>query len=103
DHLIIEVGDCNTSATGVFEVSDINPHTGSSFTLGAERNAGLDRDVLERAVVVIAIELVRLRVIRDQQIGPAVLIVINQRYSWRFRAAVKNPAAGSHVFKSAIA
>ena len=54
------------------EIGDIHAHTGARFAFGAECDSGLDRDILERAIALIAIEFVGLRVVRYQKIGPAV-------------------------------
>ena len=52
---------------------------GTRFTFSAEGETGFDGDVLELAIAQIAIELVGLRVVGHQQIGPSVAVVIQQR------------------------
>src|SRR6266702_1600060 len=84
DHFVVEVGDGDAGPAGIFEVSDINAHPGACFSLGTERQASSDRDILELAVPQIAVELVGLRVVGDEQVRPAVLVVVEHRHAQRF-------------------
>ena len=61
------------------------------------------RDVFEGAVAQVAIELVGLRVVGDQQVGPAVAIVIQQGHAQRFRRAVEDAALRRDIFERAVA
>ena len=83
--------------------ADIDAHAGARLAVGAERQPGFDGDVLERAVAQVAIELVRLRVVGDEQIGPAVLVVVEHRDAERFRAGVEDAARRRDVFEGAVA
>ena len=51
----------------------------------------------------VAIELVRLRVVRHEDVGPAVLVVIEQRDAQRFRARVEDAAGGGDVLERSVA
>ena len=93
DHFVIEIRDRNSGRAGIFEVADIHAHTRARFTFGAERQSRFDGDILEFSVAQISIELVRLRIVRHQQIRPAVLVEIEHRHAKRFRTAVENAAA----------
>src|SRR5207245_7261856 len=84
DHCVVDIGDGAAGPAGIFEVSDINAHPGARFSLGTERQASFDRDILELAVSQIAVELVGLRVVGDEQIRPAVLVVVEHRHAQRF-------------------
>ena len=69
DHLVVEVGDGKSGSAGVVEVRGVDPHARPRLPVVAERDAGLERDVLEAAVALIAIELVRLRIVGDEESG----------------------------------
>ena len=60
-------------------------------------------DVLECSVALVAVELVGLRVVGDEQIGPAVAVIVEQRDAERLRTAVENSAARGDIFKRSIA
>src|SRR5262249_3164620 len=99
---VIEIGDRDSLAAGVLEIADIYAHSGASFAVGAEGDSRLDAHVPERPIALIAIKLVGLSVVGDQEVGPAVLVVIEHGHTQRFRAAVKNPGRCCDIFKSAI-
>ena len=103
DHLVVEVRDRKARVAGIVEVAAIGPHAGAGLSFRAEREPGLDGDVLERAVSQIAIELVRLRVVGDEQIRPAVLIGVDHRHAERLRAGVEHAARRRHVLEGAVA
>ena len=103
DHFVVEIGDGHAGKTGAIEIRGIHAHSGARFSFGAEGDAGFHGDVLECAIALIAIELVGLRVVGYEQIGPAVAIVIEHGDAQRFRAGVKDAALGSDVLKSSIA
>jgi len=65
DHFVIEIGDGDSGASGIFEISASDAHAGTGFSLSAESDSGFDADVLERAILQIAVELVGLRVVGD--------------------------------------
>ena len=58
---------------------------------------------LKRAVAQVAIELVGLRVVGDEEVGPAVLVVVEQRDAERLRARVEDAARGGDVLEGAVA
>ena len=103
DHLVVEVGDGDPGAAGVVEVAGIDTHPRPRLAVLAEGDAGLQRHVLERAVAQIPIQLVRLRVVGDEEIGPAVLVVVDHRHAERFRAGVEDAARGGDVLERAVA
>src|SRR4029077_14884678 len=76
DHLIIEISDGDARRAGVVEIGDIDAHAGARFAFTAESDSCLDCSIFESAVVLVAIELVRLRVVGHQEIGPAVMVFI---------------------------
>ena len=103
DHLAFEVRDRHARPAGVVEVRRVDAHAGAGLAVFAERHARLERHVLERAVPQVAIQLVRLRVVGHEDVGPAVLIVIEQRDAERLRARVEDAARGGDVLERAVA
>ena len=103
DHLVVEIRDREARSPGTIDVRCVDAHSGARLAVGAEGHTGLDRDVLERAVPLVAIELVRLRVVRHEEIGPAVLIVIQHRHAERLRAGVEDAARRRDVLERAVA
>src|SRR5581483_2822765 len=65
NHFVIEVSDGNAGGAGILKVSRVHAHAGAGLSLRAEGNAGLDGDLLERAVPRVPVELVGLGVIGD--------------------------------------
>ena len=63
----------------------------------------VDGDLLERAVSQVAIQLVGLGVVRDEQIRPAVLVVVQHRDAERFRAGIEDAARRRDVLEGAVA
>ena len=61
-----------------------------------------NRDVFEGSVAQIAVQFVRLRVVGDQEVRPAVAIVVQQGHAQRFRRAVEDSALRGHIFKDAV-
>ena len=76
DHFVVEIGDGDAGKAGVVEIGGVHAHSGAGFAFGAEGDAGFDGDVFERAVALIAIELVGLGVVGYEKVGPAVAIVV---------------------------
>src|SRR5260221_2492263 len=97
DHFVVEIGDGDSGTAGIFKVSDIDAHTCTGFAVGTERESGFDGCVFEFSVAKIAIELVGLRVIGDEKIGPAVLIKVEHGNANRFRTGVKDSAGGGDL------
>src|SRR5882757_334063 len=103
DHFVVEIGDGDAGAAGIFEVGDINSHSGAGLSVRAESKAGFDGSVFELSVAQISIQLVRLSVIGDEKIWPAVLIKVEHGHAERFGTGVENSAGRGDVFKSAVA
>ena len=58
-HFIVKVGNRNPGLAGIVEIGRVHAHTSAGFPLRAESYAAFDRDILERPVALIAVELVR--------------------------------------------
>src|SRR5271166_1718927 len=103
DHLVVKVRDCYTGGAGVVEIGDVNAHSRARFSFAAESEPGLDGGIFEGAIALVAIELIRLRVVGDKEVGPAVVIFVEQCHAERFRTAVEDSATGGDVFECAVA
>ena len=81
DHFIIKIRDGNTGCAGVIEIGDVHSHSRPSLAIVGKSHPGFHRDVFKASVTQIAIELVGLGIVGDEQIGPAVMIVVEHCYT----------------------
>ena len=103
EHLAGEVGHRHGGTPGPVEIDRVDAHPGAGPAFLAERDAGLEAQLGEGAVAVVAIELVRLRVVGDEDVGPAVLVVVEQRHAERLRRHVEEAGLGGDVVEGAVA
>jgi len=83
-HLVIEVGNGDSGHARVAEVPSVHAHAGARLSIGAKGNASLHTHFFEGAIAVVAIELVGLSVVGDDQVRPAVLVIVEQGDAQRF-------------------
>ena len=102
-HFVVEVRDRDSRRAGVVVIRNIDAHSGPRLPVFAERDSSAHRDIFERAVAQVAIQLIGLRIVRDQNIRPAVPIVIEQRHTQRFRGGIENAALRRDIFKRSVA
>ena len=103
DHLVVKIGDGDSGLAGVFKIPDVHAHPSARFAFGAEGQPGLHGYVSEFSVMKIAVKLVGLGVVGDEQVGPAILVVVQHGHTERFRTAVEDAAGGCYVFEPAVA
>src|SRR5258708_4514099 len=102
EHFVVEIGYDDAGFAGVVEIGAIDAHAGAGFAFIAEGEAHFDGDILEFAVAEIAIKLVGLGVVGDEEIRPAVLIEIEHGDAEGFGAGVEDAAGGGDVFEGAV-
>ena len=73
---------------GAVVVGGVDAHAGARHARFVERHACSDGDVGEGAVLLVLVEAVRLRVVGDEQVEPAVAVVIEERDAERLRGRV---------------
>src|SRR5437899_1259734 len=95
DHLIVEISDSDTGCAGVVEIGDIDSHTGARFAFAAEGDASLDGSLFESAVMLVAIEVIGFRVVGDEEVGIAVVVVVADGYAHAVELDIK---AGSRRY-----
>ena len=88
---------------GAVVVGGVDAHAGARDARFVERDARGDADVGERAVLLVLVEPVRLRVVGDEQVEPAVAVVIEQRDAERLRGRVVETRLLRHVLERAVA
>ena len=76
NHLVGEVADDDAGVPAAVVVGGVGAHSGAGYAVFAEGDAGGDAALFEGSVFLIEVELVRLRVVGDQEVGPAVGVVI---------------------------
>ncbi len=77
-HLVREIADDEARAAGFVVVGGVGAHARARHPRLVEGHTGRHGDIGERAVAPIAIEPVRLCVIRNEQVDPPIAIVIDQ-------------------------
>jgi hypothetical protein len=80
-----------------------NAHPRARLAIVTQSDASREPDILELAVPLVAIELVRLGVVGHDDVGPAVLVVIQQRNTERLRAGVENSGRRGDVLEGTVA
>ena len=103
EHLPGEVRDHDRGLAGVVDVGRVDAHAGARPALLAEREPGLQTELGEGAVAVVAIQLVRLRVVGDEHVRPRVEVVVEQRDAERLRGRVEQTRLRRHVLERAVA
>src|SRR5439155_12886924 len=103
EHLLVEIGYRYSELAGIVKVSDIAPDASASLAFVAERQTRLDGDILELSIAKIAIEFVWLRVVSHNQVGPAIVVIIEHGDAESLRAAVEHDARCSDVVEGTVA
>ena len=103
NHLVGEVADHQAWPAGAVVVGGVDAHAGARDARFVERHARGDGDVGEGAVLLVLVEPVRLGVVGDEQIEPAVAVVIEQRDAERLRGRVVETGLLRRVLEPAIA
>src|SRR5579859_4871030 len=88
---------------GTVIIRGIYAHSRARYTVFAKGDAGQHRFLRKRSVAIVAIELVGLRIVRKQEIRPAVAIVIEHRDAERFRSRIAQARYFRDVFENAVA
>src|SRR5260370_18882157 len=76
-HLIGKVGDHHAGITGMIVIGSVHAHAGACHTVFAKGDSSDHTFFGKGAVAVVAVELVGLRVVGEEQIGPAVVVVVD--------------------------
>src|SRR5260370_31015224 len=75
-HLIGKIGDHHAGIAGMIVIGSVHAHAGAGHAVFAEGDSGDHALFGKGAVAVVAVELVGLRVVGEEQIGPAVVVVV---------------------------
>src|SRR5438132_3573036 len=79
--LLFKVSNKKAQATAVVVVTEIHSHVPKFQTFATQRNTGQQADVNEYAIMIVMIQIVGYRVVGDQEIGPAIVIVIGPHHA----------------------
>src|SRR5215831_2848721 len=88
---------------GTVIVGGVDTHPGARDSVLAEGNSGGDRLLLERAVLLVEVKLVGLRVVGNRDIGPAVVVVVEDRETEALRSRIVHPGLLRRVLELAAA
>ncbi len=83
-HLVGEIRNNDAGASGVIIVSRIHAHACARDAIFIERDSGRHAPFGKRPVLIVDVELVRLGVIGEQEIGPAIAVVIERGHAESF-------------------
>src|SRR5262245_62063968 len=89
--------------TGPVIIGGVNSHAGTRLAILVEGHARRHGVVREGAVAVVMVELIRLRVVGDAEVQPAVAVIIEQGDAKRFARGIVKPRPPGDVLKSAVA
>ncbi len=102
EHLVGEVADHQAVAPAAVIVGGVDAHGAPRLSLLAEGDAGRLADLLERTVVPVVVKEIRLRVVGDRQVGPAVSVVVEGDDAQRLAGRVEDARPARHVFEGAV-
>ena len=102
-HLIGEIRDNQAGPPGAIIISSVNAHAGARNTVLAERNPGRYTLLFKRPVVFVQIEFIRLRVVGQKNVGPSVIVVIENRDPQALGRVVEEMGFLCRLFKLAVA
>ena len=88
---------------GPVVVGSVDSHSRARDAGFAEGNSRGQRYVGESSIAFIAVELIRLSVVGDEQVHPAIAVEVQQRHAERFRSRIMQPGSFRYVLKRTIA
>ncbi len=103
DHLIGEVTDQQAGMAAAIVIGRIDTHSRARNPVLAEPDARRDATLLKRSIFLIQVKLVGLRVIRDCQVRPTILVVVEDRDAQALRSGVAQSGLLRCVFKFSTA
>src|SRR5204862_5889353 len=103
EHLVRKIGDDDAGKAGVIVIRGVHTHARAGYAVFAESDSGDDGFFGEGAVAIVAIKFVGLGVIREQKIGPAVIVEIEDCHTESFRCGITETGFLRDVFKRAVA
>src|SRR5205807_7579457 len=102
-HLVSEVGDDDAWTSGMVIISGIYSHSGARNAIFTESDPRLHAFFSECAIAVVHEELVGLCIVGQQQIWPAIIVVIENRDAKRFGSSIVEAGFFGYIFELAIA
>src|SRR5262249_44674273 len=90
-------------SAGAIVVAEVDSHGASGDAIFAERDSRRHGFFGEGSVLVVAVQLVRLRVVGEEEIGPAVAVDVRRRDAERFASRLAEAGLLRYVLKFAVA
>jgi hypothetical protein len=87
----------------VIVVGGVNAHAGAGYAVFTEGDSSDDGFFGESAVAIVAIELVGLGVVGEEEIGPAVIVVVNDGDTESFGGGIAEAGFVGDVLEGAVA
>ena len=102
EHLVGEVAYDQALAARAVVIGRVDPHRPARLSLLAEGDTGAPADLLERAVVPVVVQEVRLCIVGDREIGPAVAVVVQSDHAERLAGRVVHAGGARHVLERPV-
>src|SRR5581483_4738601 len=102
EHLIGEIGDDDAGQAGVIVVGSIDTHARARDAVFAEGDPGNDGLFAEGAVAVVVVQLVGLGVVGKEQVGPAMVVVIQNGHAQRLGGGVGEASPLRGILERAV-
>ena len=103
DHLVGKIGDEQAGVAGAVVVGGVDAHAGARHAVFAVGDAGGDALLSECAVAVVDVELVGLGVVADGDVGPAVLVGVEDGDAEALGGGIVEAGLFRHVGEGAVA
>ena len=101
-HLVREIADQQALPAAAVVVGRVDPHRAPRLPLLTEGDARRLADLLERAIVLVPVEEVRLGVVGHGDVGPAVAVEVEGHDTERLAGRVEEPGLLCHVLERAV-
>src|SRR3981081_2400666 len=101
--MVCKIRDDQAGAARAVVIDGIDAHAGAGNAIFAESNAGGNGALFEGAVLFVQVELVGLRIVGDQDVGPSVFVVVENGDTESLRRWIVKPGFLRRVFELAAA
>ena len=102
-HLIRKISDDEAFPAASVVIRRVNAHSTGGDAVFVIGNAGEHRRLNKRAIAVVLIEFIGLRIVRFKDVWPTVAVVIKNAHAEGFAGVILNPCDARDIEKGAIA
>ena len=102
DHLVGEIADDQAGVSTAVVVGGVGAHARARDSVFTEADPGSHSALFEGAILLVQVELVRLRVIGDRDVWPSVRVVIQNRDAKALRCRISESGFQRCIFELAV-